>query len=435
MSPVDTSLYEKLGVNHDATPHDLKVAYRKNARQLHPDKGGDPERFKEMKYAYEVLSDPNQRRIYDDYGPEIVQFGQGSMASPTEIWKALGRVGKSARMAALAVLVSTSFVVLSPEILVSLKWDGTISWHWCFVFLPLWIFQFAGLSAFFWFFDAQPPPGDEADWEEEARKMYIERKRTSKTRRLAAALVVALIALLELFVALRLQKTVQWSWFVVLLPWGVLESIVFATNISAARELWDVINEGIAEADRPSYASFLWGYLGLGVIRFLTIVLLAARADGLFVGSWFLCILPAMIYGTHSVTSACWSESRRRRSNTQDNASAESSRQEQGEQQGEEEESNGTEWHAGGICCSFCFWLTMGCVAASKLDGSHHSAFLIFLPLFIPVCCITCGVASVVVFLTPQFVESFTASQQAEERSNLNQSSDSRAYGSAGNPP
>ncbi len=63
-----TDLYQILGVSRDASPDDIKRAYRKLARELHPDINPDPvtqERFKEVTAAYEVLRDPDKRRMYD----------------------------------------------------------------------------------------------------------------------------------------------------------------------------------------------------------------------------------------------------------------------------------------------------------------------------------------------------------------------------------
>ena len=64
-------LYEILGVSHDASPHEIKAAYRRLARELHPDVNGNPadqDRFKEITGAYEILSDPAKRQRYDAFG-------------------------------------------------------------------------------------------------------------------------------------------------------------------------------------------------------------------------------------------------------------------------------------------------------------------------------------------------------------------------------
>lgn len=61
--------YSTLGVNRDATPDEIKRAFRKLASQHHPDKGGDTQRFQEIQAAYDVLGDPEKRRQYDTPNP------------------------------------------------------------------------------------------------------------------------------------------------------------------------------------------------------------------------------------------------------------------------------------------------------------------------------------------------------------------------------
>jgi len=60
--------YKILGVSHDASEKEIKEAYYRLAHQYHPDKGGDPKKFKEINEAYQVLSDKEKRRQYDMYG-------------------------------------------------------------------------------------------------------------------------------------------------------------------------------------------------------------------------------------------------------------------------------------------------------------------------------------------------------------------------------
>lgn len=62
------SYYETLGVKKDATADEIKKAFRKAARKHHPDAGGDEEKFKAINEAYEVLSDKDKRKQYDEYG-------------------------------------------------------------------------------------------------------------------------------------------------------------------------------------------------------------------------------------------------------------------------------------------------------------------------------------------------------------------------------
>jgi DnaJ-class molecular chaperone len=74
------SFYRILGVPKDSSANDIKKAYRKLALKHHPDKGGKEEDFKEISEAYDTLSDPDKRQLYDNYG----EAGLGRMA-----WEAI----------------------------------------------------------------------------------------------------------------------------------------------------------------------------------------------------------------------------------------------------------------------------------------------------------------------------------------------------------
>lgn len=92
--PGEVDYYETLGVSRDATQEEIKRAYRRLARQYHPDVNpGDKqaeEKFKAINEAYEVLSDPEKRRAYDLFGRAGVR---GGTAEPDFGFGGFGNIG------------------------------------------------------------------------------------------------------------------------------------------------------------------------------------------------------------------------------------------------------------------------------------------------------------------------------------------------------
>src|SRR5215212_10060098 len=82
--------YEVLGVARGATEDEIRKAFRKLARQYHPDVAKDKkvaeEKFKEINEAYEVLSDPEKRRKYDELG---ANWKQGAEFRPPPGWQGM----------------------------------------------------------------------------------------------------------------------------------------------------------------------------------------------------------------------------------------------------------------------------------------------------------------------------------------------------------
>ena len=77
-SRAPVAIYKVLGIDRGADDRTLKKAYRSLALQHHPDKGGSEEKFAEISQAYDVLSDKDKRRVYDQYGEDgVKQHEQG----------------------------------------------------------------------------------------------------------------------------------------------------------------------------------------------------------------------------------------------------------------------------------------------------------------------------------------------------------------------
>ena len=91
-----SDFYKDLGVSRDASPDEIKKAYRKLAAQLHPDKNpGDKKsetKFKAVNRAHQVLSDPEKRKLYDEFGEDGLREGFDAHTA-----RAYGRAAAGAR--------------------------------------------------------------------------------------------------------------------------------------------------------------------------------------------------------------------------------------------------------------------------------------------------------------------------------------------------
>lgn len=73
----DRDLYAVLGLSRNAETSEIRTAYKTLAKEHHPDKGGDPEKFKEISRAHEILADEGRRKMYDMTGSVTEQGGGG----------------------------------------------------------------------------------------------------------------------------------------------------------------------------------------------------------------------------------------------------------------------------------------------------------------------------------------------------------------------
>ena len=88
-----SDLYQLLDLPADASVEDVKRAYRRKAREHHPDTGGDEETFKAVTHAYQVLSDPEKRARYDRFGDDGTPNGRGAGQDPFGFGAGFGGLG------------------------------------------------------------------------------------------------------------------------------------------------------------------------------------------------------------------------------------------------------------------------------------------------------------------------------------------------------
>ncbi|GAM26832.1 hypothetical protein SAMD00019534_100070, partial [Acytostelium subglobosum LB1] len=132
--------YTLLGVDKDASLEEIKRAYRALALQYHPDRNPDPnavEMFKDVRDAYEVLSDEKKRKIYDQYGEEGIKLFENDVLGEEAQMLALLFSG-SIKLLFIIMFLLICVAILLPIFLV-LKTGGKVDWVWESVFSPIWI--------------------------------------------------------------------------------------------------------------------------------------------------------------------------------------------------------------------------------------------------------------------------------------------------------
>src|SRR5215471_14884244 len=90
--------YEILGVGKNASPDEIKKAFRRLAIEHHPDRGGNEEKFKELNEAYEVLKDESKRKRYDQFGHAGVGGNGAAGGNPFAGFNGFGGQGQGQEM-------------------------------------------------------------------------------------------------------------------------------------------------------------------------------------------------------------------------------------------------------------------------------------------------------------------------------------------------
>ncbi|ETW05436.1 hypothetical protein H310_03201 [Aphanomyces invadans] len=308
-----TKFYDVMGVEPTVTPEELKKAYRRRALQLHPDKRGNSpeaqEEFTTMKHAYDVLSDPRQREIYDATGEDGLKMvnGFGEMSMEEMMASAIGALsslGGGAKFCILMSITAACAVILLVPVLWCLRVDKTVDWSWVDVFIPMWVLDAIYICASCCSLVSKDAPVDENGDPIAQPPSTFSRLLTKSLRLLKALLFVAS----QILIAMKLQATLDVSGIAVLAPYLVLEGILLTEKVIVGYQVYTSLaaQHGTTNNDSPNsfalYGSIMYSIVQ-NILRFVLVVLVGLKVDGTIDGSWWLVFLPVWIYMALSLCS------------------------------------------------------------------------------------------------------------------------------------
>ncbi|GJJ68739.1 hypothetical protein EMPS_01085 [Entomortierella parvispora] len=301
-------LYEALGVPKTATQDEIKKAYRRLALRYHPDKVNVTEvpdhetRFRDIAAAYEVLSDPKKRQVYDKYGMMGVQMaGTDIGAQLIEIESLLCSL-----FLLVSVLVTLAIIFFS---FLAVKVDGKVNWSYTIVFIPLWILDLLAISVVV----SQGLRSDKEEDDEEhdhehededtvpmaqedrKAKRLREKRRQRLTSNGFILLIVALATVFQILIVKRANDSSSISGPAVFAPYFVIEAIfLILAVIQIAVGL-----KMAAAAEVPTMAKLLLVFESLWwkAVRLVLAVLIMLRIDDKITCSWALVFFPLYVVG------------------------------------------------------------------------------------------------------------------------------------------
>uniref|UniRef100_K3X1J6 J domain-containing protein n=1 Tax=Globisporangium ultimum (strain ATCC 200006 / CBS 805.95 / DAOM BR144) TaxID=431595 RepID=K3X1J6_GLOUD len=408
--------YDLLGIDTDATPEQIKKAYRKKALQLHPDKRGNTkeaqDEFTRMKQAYDVLSDPQKKEVYDQAGEDGIKLMEnyGNMSAEemsAVLFRSLGAFGAKGKLLLIsAVTLLFSFFLIIP-IFWCLRVDDKVSWDWAIVFLPMWILDaiyFCCLGCASMFSDSNMDPEDKKQQKTGLFKLYRFLKQ-------------ALLLVLQIFIAMKLNHNVKWSVMEVFIPYFVYDGLSFVEAIVGGIVGYKVLTKesegaGVSATDaikkqRKLLVAVVLLNMFLIASRLVQAVLLALKIDGnLGDASWWLVFFPIWIYVlyflSHPIKRYIHAKEKAKNQSKPKEPTLPTHDAYTRESVHEEDEDAGAKYPLMDVLCTIGF---IGVITSpyfiltARLDGGSFSAFYVLLPWFIiaglVLCFICCAISCI----------------------------------------
>ncbi|KAG0207060.1 hypothetical protein BGX28_001603 [Mortierella sp. GBA30] len=304
-------LYEILGVPKSSSQDEIKKAYRRLALRYHPDKVNAAEvpdhetRFRDIAAAYEVLSDPKKRQVYDKYGMMGVQM------AGTEIGARLVEIESllCAIFWVVSVLIALTITFLS---FLAVRIDDKVNWSYTIVFIPLWILDAVLVLSILYQFtrpvnedeeshhDDEQEHGDggsttTADRENRKAQKLRERKRQLVVGTLFGLLMTLLFTAFQVLIAMKANDPTSITGPQVFAPYFALEGIFFLAAIIQLAIALKVA--AAAEVPFASKLAVIFEALWWKVVRLALAVLIMLRIDGDIDCSWGIVFIPLYLVG------------------------------------------------------------------------------------------------------------------------------------------
>ncbi|CAM9586528.1 unnamed protein product [Scytosiphon promiscuus] len=402
-------LYTLLDVDRRATAADIKRAFRNKSLQMHPDKLNqrgqevteqDRADFQRMKSAYDVLSDPQKRELYDQLGETGMLMMEDPFAAKDNMVKNFLRMGTRDRLRLVIFALLFVGAVLLWPILFCIKVDGELTASWVVLWIPLWIYDALGLWYFVYLVSLgkiEAPEGLEEGWTDPYPLPL----------RVLALVKWTLLVVFQVFLTLRLDDDISWSYFAVgapLLIWMLLhfvghlhEATKPLPQVRSEESILDEEDGGVsADAEKREQAVAKRREARSATVKdcvwMLQLIFLIIKVDDDVGWSWWLVFLPTwfVLFGQLVSYYVDYSLARSLAAGTEGKAEEDMTQEEKVRVVAASQ----LIVHATTSCCCWAFTFVTVVLAVNAIAGADYSAFVIFIPQFIILgtllCCVTC---------------------------------------------
>uniref|UniRef100_A0A7S4JN11 J domain-containing protein n=1 Tax=Odontella aurita TaxID=265563 RepID=A0A7S4JN11_9STRA len=259
--PDGETFYSILGIDDDATPEEIKKAYKRRSLEMHPDKLAqrgkevtpeDQARFTRMKEAYEILSDPHKRESYDALGEKGMKWLEEPFSiDPQQLAHNFAASSFLDRSKIFAIFVVIAVAIFILPVLICLQVDGHLgpNAQWMAIFTPLWIWDtfilFYHIRVIMMGPIQRPDHIPEDEW--------IDPLPMSK--RYFSLFRFVLVVVFEILAGLKLDDDVPWKWAAVFAPIYLWEATTLYKKFPLAR-MRIVTVEDLEEALGKPFAEF-----------------------------------------------------------------------------------------------------------------------------------------------------------------------------------